>query len=507
MLVTLAIMFVCVSSVRVAVLDSGPVAAAHKQYDWVKDGVLTDVQGHGTATVNILVSNNTKCHGVAPGGTIVHAHRVVSGTGKIMPAWVSSAIEQAIVDEVDIISMSFGTCAFDDEGINESLYRAHLLGILLIAAAGNDGPSRGTINAPAHLPYVIAVGGTDTARPDPTSSNGPVWWKGVWYDAPNVYHPSIGVLVDVGGRCVARSGTSVAVPYEVSRQIRLMDTGKAWHNFQKPPFIPPATKGSKVILFDMYHNQATGAPKDHSMPQPYDWTHDHPYTNFNGLRHFLAKNDYRMLAWNRPLTDIDDASAIHAIMLVDPERAFSPEEIRWFNDNRKQFKTIVFADWYDIELHKTWIASTGTTSETHGSNVPSINALLRATGVMFSLTTWHGTVQYGHSGAWTFAEGVVMWRCPSASYLIRQKMYPYVTTPSRKYDVVAGCVSNGGQLLAYGDSSCLDDTLKGVKCWTLVLDFLEDTYKKNIELRGDSYASDADRYTRLLYEESISVRD
>ena len=63
------------------------------------------------------------------------------------PQLIIKAIEQAIEDEVDIINISLGvnrTNSKIDQVVNEAINN----GIVVVAAAGNDGPGLSTIGTP-----------------------------------------------------------------------------------------------------------------------------------------------------------------------------------------------------------------------------------------------------------------------------------------------------------------------------------------------------------------------
>ena len=66
-------------------------------------------------------------------------------------------------DDADVISMSLGGSSAPEE-VHDAIIHAYNLGIVIVAAAGNDGdgdPSTEEISYPAAYPEVIAVGATD----------------------------------------------------------------------------------------------------------------------------------------------------------------------------------------------------------------------------------------------------------------------------------------------------------------------------------------------------------
>jgi bacillopeptidase F len=89
------------------------------------------------------------------------------------------------------------------------------VGILPVFAAGNSGPSKGSVNLPGACPQVLTAGATDEndkiAR---FSSRGPAHWKGGDVIKPTVSAPGVKVISSVpGGGYAAFSGTSMATPH------------------------------------------------------------------------------------------------------------------------------------------------------------------------------------------------------------------------------------------------------------------------------------------------------
>ncbi|MEM7156102.1 MAG: S8 family serine peptidase [Myxococcota bacterium] len=83
---------------------------------------------------------------------------------------LEAAVEQAVLDEVDVINMSFGLravsstfCDPDYSCMNEALANAADAGVLLVSAAGNEGHGAGcNVNYPANHPDVVSVAALDT---------------------------------------------------------------------------------------------------------------------------------------------------------------------------------------------------------------------------------------------------------------------------------------------------------------------------------------------------------
>lgn len=105
--------------------------------------------------------------------------------------------------------MSFGTPQ-DSRTLRDAILRLHEQGVVVVAAAGNEGPprsgERSSVSYPARYPEVIAVAAVDgQGRTAAFSSRGPE----VDIAAPGVAIPSTWP----GGRYRTLSGTSMAAPH------------------------------------------------------------------------------------------------------------------------------------------------------------------------------------------------------------------------------------------------------------------------------------------------------
>lgn len=214
------------SGVTVAVLDSG-VYTSHPDLDVevCKDATLTgitdgcaDAHGHGTHVVGTIAANGGDglgIFGVAPDATLM-VIKVCGADGHCMNDDVAAGIRYAADEEADIISMSLGS-DFPDSGISSAIDYAVSKGVLVVAAAGNDGPREGSIDYSAAYANVIAVGAIDIDKNIPRwSSRGiddsddtTISEKEVELGAPGVYVESTWN----DGCYNTISGTSMATPH------------------------------------------------------------------------------------------------------------------------------------------------------------------------------------------------------------------------------------------------------------------------------------------------------
>lgn len=162
------------AGVQVAVLDTGfdlghPDLARNLRVDLGFDFVDGDADpsdtagpflGHGTSTAGNIaaVDNRIGTVGVAPKADILPFRVCDSLEGICFTDAIIAAIDAAISNGADVISMSFSGPA-SSRGEKLALQAAHRAGIVLVASSGNAG--RPPVGCPACLAEVIAVGATD----------------------------------------------------------------------------------------------------------------------------------------------------------------------------------------------------------------------------------------------------------------------------------------------------------------------------------------------------------
>jgi subtilisin family serine protease len=183
----------------------------------------TDVNGHGTQTMGVMV-------GGAAGGTSIGmapdakwiAVKIFNDRGLATTTGIHQGFQWLLdpdgnpntPDAPNVVNnswtMSTASCALDFQVDLRSLRAA---GILPVFAAGNYGPTAGTVQSPANLPEAFAVGGTNNADEIyPYSSRGPSSCAEA--TAPAVVAPATNVRTsDLYGGYVTDTGTSMAAPH------------------------------------------------------------------------------------------------------------------------------------------------------------------------------------------------------------------------------------------------------------------------------------------------------
>jgi len=155
------------TGVKVAVIDTG--IASHPDLT-IAGGVsligrsYADDNGHGTHVAGIIAAKNNTLGvvGVAPNAQLF-AVKVLDRNGSGYTSNVVAGIDWAITNHMDIINMSLGSPSYS-LALDQVAEKAYTSGIVLVAAAGNDGVADTTINNvgyPAKLSSVIAVAATD----------------------------------------------------------------------------------------------------------------------------------------------------------------------------------------------------------------------------------------------------------------------------------------------------------------------------------------------------------
>jgi subtilisin len=202
---------------------------------------------HGTHVAGIIAArapeedsqNSAFAYGLAP-GVELHCYRVFPDSGGDASNFdIMKAIDQAVRDGCDIVNLSFAH-PYGDDALRAAILDARSKGVLVIAAAGNDG---GEVEYPAAYPHCVAVSATGRIGTFPkltpdTEDIGPVSTSD-----PNVFFaefsgrgqsidtcaPGVGVISTVPSRDTSgdapygvMSGTSMATPVITAIAARIL---------------------------------------------------------------------------------------------------------------------------------------------------------------------------------------------------------------------------------------------------------------------------------------------
>jgi serine protease AprX len=165
------------SGVTVAVLDTG-VSQAPDLGDRVLARVdLTPEQdgfdryGHGTHMAGIIAGDGSasdgEWKGVAPDANLVSV-KVAGADGSTDVSVVIAGLQWVLENKgtygIRVLNLAFGTDSRQSYGLDPLNYAVEQVwfgGILVVASAGNRGPTGGTINKPGDDPFVLTVGAVD----------------------------------------------------------------------------------------------------------------------------------------------------------------------------------------------------------------------------------------------------------------------------------------------------------------------------------------------------------
>lgn len=156
--------------IKIAIIDTG-CDVNHKDIkdriigmkNFTTEGASTDVTdkvGHGTHVAGIIAANglNGGITGVAPKASLLILKALTSKGGEYN--WIVQAINYAVTQKVDIISMSLGGKA-NILALQKAIIDATNKNILVVVSAGNDGDGNSDtteINYPASYNESISVG-------------------------------------------------------------------------------------------------------------------------------------------------------------------------------------------------------------------------------------------------------------------------------------------------------------------------------------------------------------
>ncbi len=219
--------------VNVAVLDTG-VLTSHldlknrvkqcKDFTAAKqpitDGKCEDKNGHGTHVAGIIAADGGAdglgIYGVAPQANIF-AYKVCGNNGSCWSDDIAIAIRTAADQGANVINMSLGS---DSESslIKDAISYAVTKDVLVVAAAGNDGPDIGSIDYPGANPDVVVVGAFDVALDIAEWSSRGINSTTTPYvvEEGDVEFAAPGVIIEStwkDGGYVILSGTSMSAPH------------------------------------------------------------------------------------------------------------------------------------------------------------------------------------------------------------------------------------------------------------------------------------------------------
>jgi minor extracellular serine protease Vpr len=137
-------------------LGYGPAGRVVGGHDYVNsDQEPLDVNGHGTEVAGIIGANGSFV-GFAPKSQLF-SYKVSASGEAVSSEYIIQAISSAIKDKMNVINISLGVNKTNDE-LEDAVDKAVKSGIVVVTAAGNNGPDNKTIGSPGRDFNVITVG-------------------------------------------------------------------------------------------------------------------------------------------------------------------------------------------------------------------------------------------------------------------------------------------------------------------------------------------------------------
>ena len=220
------------AGVKIAVLDSGvsPISGVkiNEGYNYVNDNTnTTDSRGHGTMIASIIAAPHSTQNGVwgiAP-DVEIYPVKVIDDTGAVKLEWAIKGVEWAIANHMQIISISWCVADNSNKELKQILDKAYYEeGILIVAAAGNNGYTSG-VECPAIYDPAIAVAAVNQ-NAQRTSFSAIGQKNELAAPGENVYG------ISPNNTLLRGNGTSFAVPYVVGTAALIWEKNRALTNNQ-----------------------------------------------------------------------------------------------------------------------------------------------------------------------------------------------------------------------------------------------------------------------------------
>lgn len=204
--------------VKVGIIDTGIDLHHPDLKENIKGGINVlspslppqDDYGHGTHVAGIIGARHSKTGivGVAPAVSL-YAIKVQDRFGRGTLGTLIRGIEWAIRNRMHILNISLNSGGSIHPILRKTVHTAIRKGILVVAAAGNNGRASGTgnnVQVPARIPGIVAVGAVDCHnRRAPFSSTGP---------SLVISAPGVNILSTfLNKRYAVLNGTSMAAPH------------------------------------------------------------------------------------------------------------------------------------------------------------------------------------------------------------------------------------------------------------------------------------------------------
>jgi subtilisin family serine protease len=260
------------TGVDVAVLDTG-VDATHADLsgkvaeaeNFTDSADTVDRVGHGTHVAATIAGTGAASdgsrRGVAPGADLL-VGKVLNDEGIGYESWVIAGMEWAVQSGAKVVSMSLGGDPTDGtDPLSEAVDRlTDESGALFVVAAGNDGPTEGSIGAPGSASAALTVGAVDRDENlADFSGRGPR--QGDYALKPEITAPGVGIVAaraagtamgdPVDDAYTAASGTSMATPHVAGSAALLVQQHPDWDAARlKDALVSTAKPNPELTVFE-----------------------------------------------------------------------------------------------------------------------------------------------------------------------------------------------------------------------------------------------------------------
>jgi serine protease AprX len=179
--------------------DFGSRVVARANFSSKEPNVSGDPSGHGTMVAGLAAGNANAYPGVARNAPLVDV-RVASSQGEALTSDVVAAVDWILANKsahnIRVANFSLvGTSAssFMYDPLDKAVEKLWFSGIVVVAAAGNNGKPSGPvgIGAPANDPFVITVGALDTNGTVSTSDDRRAAWSAYGATADGFMKPDV----------------------------------------------------------------------------------------------------------------------------------------------------------------------------------------------------------------------------------------------------------------------------------------------------------------------------